>query len=328
MEEYRYPFPPYPTGWYLVAQSSDLAASDVRAMRWFGRDLVAFRTAGGQAVVVDAHCPHMGAHLGYGGAVEGESIRCPFHHWRFGADGRCDDVPYATQPTLPNVSLNCWPVHETSGLVLVYFDELGRAPAWRMPDRPEWGQPGWLGYETTSWRIRMHVQELAENIPDTTHFLYVHTVPALPIAEVETDGHVYRQATIGRVNGTEVWRTTQEAHGLGLVWLTVDGDVSYRFLTATTPIDDELVELRLLFLVREPEGATEISPAGRAAIQATMDNTARDVPIWEHKVYRERPPLVAGDGPIGVLRKWARQFYVNGGDRVGPSARPDPVSTS
>ena len=218
-------------------------------------------------------------------------------------------MPYATQAVVPEVGLHPWPVHETSGLILVHFDELDRAPTWWMPDRAEWGRPGWLGYETTSWRIRMHVQELAENIPDTAHFLFVHTVPAMPSAEVETDGHVYRQATIGRVDGREVWRTSQTAFGLGLVWLEVDGDVTYRFLTATTPIDEEHVELRLLFLVREDPRATEISAASRAAIEATMTNTARDVPIWEHKVYRERPPLVPGDGPIGVLRKWARQFY-------------------
>ena len=160
----------------------------------------------------------------------------------------------------------------------------------------------------------MHVQELAENIPDTTHFLYVHTVPAMPDAEVEIDGHVYRQLTVGRVNGHELWRTRQEAFGLGLVWLEVDGDVTYRFLTATTPIDDEHVELRLLFLVHEGAGATELSPASRAALQATIENTARDVPIWEHKVYRERPVLVPGDGPIQTLRKWARQFYIDDGE--------------
>ncbi len=314
MGEYRYPFPPYPTGWYFVSESAAVAPGDVVPMQWFGRDLVLFRTEGGLAAVVDAHCPHMGAHVGYGGTVEGEGIRCPFHSWHFAADGRCDDVPYATRPFVPNARLSCYPVHETSGLVLVHFDELGRPPTWWMPDRPEWGAPGWIGYETVSWRIRMHVQELAENIPDTTHFLYVHTVPAMPDAEVEIDGHVYRQLTVGRVNGHELWRTRQEAFGLGLVWLEVDGDVTYRFLTATTPIDDEHVELRLLFLVHEGAGATELSPASRAALQATIENTARDVPIWEHKVYRERPVLVPGDGPIQTLRKWARQFYIDDGE--------------
>ncbi len=306
---YRYPFPPYPTGWYLLCESAALAVGDVLPLRYFGRDLVLYRTAAGEAVVVDAHCPHMGAHLGYGGTVDGEGIRCPFHAWHFDADGHCDDVPYSTLSTPPRVGLRCWPVHETSGLILVHFSEHGCAPAWRMPDRAEWGEPGWLGYETTGWTIRMHVQELVENVPDTTHFRYVHGVPAIPEARIETDAHVYRQTMVMDIDGTDRELLRQEAFGLGLVWLHVRGTPEYRFLTATTPIDAEQVELRLLFLVHEGEDATELSADARAAIAATSLNTARDVPIWEHKVYREHAPLVPGDGPIGALRKWARQFY-------------------
>jgi len=307
--DYRYPFAPFPTGWYLVAESTAVGPGDVMPMRWFGRDLVLYRTESGQAVVADAHCPHMGAHLGYGGVVDREGIRCPFHSWRFDTDGRCDQVPYATRAVQPRTGVASWPVHETCGLILVHHDEAGRAPTWHMPDVEEWGAPGWLGYTTCSWKIRMHVQELAENIPDTVHFLYVHTVPAMPDADVETDGHVYRQVTSGKIDGVEVWRTTQEAFGLGLVWLHGDGPMRYKFLTATTPIDAEHVELRLLFLSYEGEGATEVSEASRQAIQATIENTGRDVPIWEHKVYRDRPPLVPGDGPIGLLRSWASQFH-------------------
>ncbi|HZP30273.1 MAG TPA: Rieske 2Fe-2S domain-containing protein [Acidimicrobiia bacterium] len=303
--EYRYPFPPYPTGWYLAVESAALEPGAVLALRRFGRELVVFRTASGVATILDAHCPHMGAHLGYGGTVDGEGLRCPFHAWCFGTDGRCRDVPYATVDRVPPVGLRAWPVHETSGLILVHYSESGAEPAWRMPDLAEWGQPGWLGYETVAWTIRMHVQELAENIPDTAHFHTVHSVSPSPRAEVETEGHVYRQRTIA---GDQLV-TEQEAFGLGLVWLRSNGTLPVRFLTATTPIDDELVELRLLFLVHEGDDATELSPAGKAVVDAIAENTARDVPIWEHKVYREHPPLVAGDGPIGVLRKWARQFY-------------------
>jgi hypothetical protein len=35
----------------------------------------------------------------------------------------------------------------------------------------------------------------------------------------------------------------------------------------------------------------------------------QDIPIWEHKVYFDRPVLCDGDGPIGLFRKWSRQFY-------------------
>ena len=60
------------------------------------------------------------------------------------------------------------------------------------------GTPGWVGYEVNGWRIRMHTQELAENIPDTAHFLYVHSLPVQPVAEIEVDGHIYRQRTVTR----------------------------------------------------------------------------------------------------------------------------------
>ena len=35
----------------------------------------------------------------------------------------------------------------------------------------------------------------------------------------------------------------------------------------------------------------------------------QDVAIWEHKVWRDRPTLCDGDGAIGALRRWYRQFY-------------------
>jgi nitrite reductase/ring-hydroxylating ferredoxin subunit len=303
---YRYPFGPFPTGWYLAIESAALAPGAVVPLTLFGRELVAYRPDdGGNAVIVDAHCPHMGAHLGYGGVVDGDGIRCPFHAWRFGPDGRCNDVPYGPDRQPPRVGVGAWPVHETSGLVLIHFSESGAAPTWTMPDLAEWGEPGWVGYETVGWRIRMHVQELAENVPDTAHFAVVHEVPGTPDAIVEVDGAVYRQRSI--VAETGEMFTQQTAYGLGLVWLHTASNIV--FLTATTPIDAEYCDLRLLFLVREEAGAAEMSPRNRAMIDSIAENTSRDVPIWEHKVYRDKAPLVAGDGPIRTLRHWARQFH-------------------
>jgi phenylpropionate dioxygenase-like ring-hydroxylating dioxygenase large terminal subunit len=314
---YRYPFPPYPEGWYLVVESAAVPVNEVVRAHYFGRELVAFRTASGRAVVADAHCPHMGAHLGYGGVVDGEGIRCPFHHWHYDCDGRCDDVPYSTSSRPPNVGINTWLVREQDGLILVWFSPAGRAPVWDPPTRSEFGEPGWVGYETVGWTIRMHTQELAENIPDMAHFTYVHTVGDELRADFDIDGPVYRQRSLMRNGDHWVEFTRQEATGLGLVWLSTQ---SMWFLTATTPIDEERVELRLLFLARDDDGTGTISPATRAAIDATAANTARDVPIWEHKVYVEKAPLIADDGPIRELRRWARQFY--------PSSALEPTSGS
>jgi nitrite reductase/ring-hydroxylating ferredoxin subunit len=303
-DEYRYPFPPYPTGWYLLAESASLAPGDVVPLHYFGRELVLFRTEAGEPVLLDAYCPHLGAHLGYGGTVEGEGIRCPFHSWRFDTSGECTDVPYKTSPGVPTVGVPCWPLREASGLILVHYSDSHQPPEWDVPDQPNCGMPGWVGYETRTWNVRVHVQEITENIPDTTHFVSVHGMPEVPAARVETKDHIFHQ-----VMGDDSYALTQVAYGLGLAWLDVDFPVRYRLLVAATPIDEQRTELRLLFLVDEGEGATEISAQGKAIIEVISRNTAMDVVIWEHKTYRDRPALVAGDGPIGVFRKWARQFY-------------------
>src|SRR5688572_14341605 len=75
----RFPFSPNPVGWFVVAYSDELPVRGVLPLSYFGTELVLFRDETGAAHVLDAHCPHLGAHLGHGGVVAGGSIRCPFH---------------------------------------------------------------------------------------------------------------------------------------------------------------------------------------------------------------------------------------------------------
>ena len=35
-----------------------------------------------------------------------------------------------------------------------------------------------------------------------------------------------------------------------------------------------------------------------------------DYPIWEHKIYREKPVFCQGDKTLVMFRKWVRQFYL------------------
>jgi len=41
----------------------------------------------------------------------------------------------------------------------------------------------------------------------------------------------------------------------------------------------------------------------------TNEQFTQDVPIWENKVYRERPLVTKADGPVVQYRRWFRQFY-------------------
>jgi len=57
---------PIPFGWFAVAYSKDLEPGDVVPTFLFDQHQVLFRTESGDARMIDAFCPHLGAHLGEG----------------------------------------------------------------------------------------------------------------------------------------------------------------------------------------------------------------------------------------------------------------------
>ena len=84
------------------------------AVRFWGRDLALYRGESGRPVMLDAYCKHMGTHLTAsdsamivvnGHQIEGDSIRCPYHGWRYNAAGDVDDIPYFEGPC-PKVRVN------------------------------------------------------------------------------------------------------------------------------------------------------------------------------------------------------------------------------
>src|SRR5689334_6897896 len=105
-------FPAYPASWYLFCPVRQLRRGPV-SKRILGRQLVAFRTGRGQLAVLDAHCAHLGADLGFG-TVQGETLQCPFHHWRYGSDGLCVAGPDPAD-ACPAPRLRSYPVEERHG---------------------------------------------------------------------------------------------------------------------------------------------------------------------------------------------------------------------
>ena len=207
----RFPFSPYPTGWFRVAASSALRPGQVLSLRYFGRDLVLFRGESGEPVLLDAHCPHLGAHLGLG-RVRGDSIQCPFHGWCFDRGGTCTSVPYARKIP-PKAVTRAWPVCEANGVVMAWYHPRREAPTWQFPVFAESTDPEFTPFITgPRWpRIRTHVQELAENGMDIAHFSFLHgqqTQRALSRG-VEADGPqlIHRTHQTYNISGWHVaWR--------------------------------------------------------------------------------------------------------------------------
>jgi nitrite reductase/ring-hydroxylating ferredoxin subunit len=312
----RYPFPSSPNGWFSVGTSEDLATGEVRSVRYLDRDLVVFRGDDGAAHVFDAHCPHLGANLGVGGRVCGDGIKCPFHGWRFNGGGELVEVPGLDRP--PRASARAWPVCEINGQIFVWHHADDEPPQYDVIGyRPD--ESAWTPWRSNSYRVRVHVQDLTENILDRSHFSTVHDMkpPEQELFEVRFDGSsmIVEQClkvTAVAEAGIEV-RTKTTTCGPGIAAVEVNQDpIEMLTYITQTPIDDELTEINLHFSMKrlEDDGATE--SISELNDQITNLQFTQDVPIWENKIYRERPIITKVDGPVTQYRRWFRQFYSDG----------------
>jgi 3-ketosteroid 9alpha-monooxygenase subunit A len=307
----RYPMTPFPNGWFQVGYSDELAAGTAEPLHYFGRDYVLMRGEDGVARVFDAYCPHLGAHLGYGGKVEGNSIRCPFHGWCYDSTGKCIDIPYGKRIP-PSAKLVSHPVAERNGLVMLWHHADGKAPDWEIPLVAEYGLEGWTPYNKRRWKIRTHNQDMAENSVDQAHFRYVHGTLTVPQSEAKTEGpclHVVSQMKMGTPAGEVDGSIESKSWGFGFGQVRFSGIVETSLVTSVTPIDGEYVDVRFSFSVKSLGDERVTRGVGKALIADIEKQMREDIPIWENKAFLERPVLCDGDCPIGVFRTWCKQFY-------------------
>ena len=314
-----------PFGWYFVAYSDELAAGDVRPVHYFGRDQVLFRTEEGEAGLLDAYCPHLGAHMGHGGRVEGGNLRCPFHSWAFRPDGFCVDIPYAK--AIPPITkrepvVRAYPVTEKNGVVWAWYHPDRMAPMFDVIEHAPFNEAGWAAPIRREWSFASNPQEIAENGVDLAHFEYVHKMEAVPEGTTVYDGHVRRseaqgQRTVRLPDGVEkvIPSSVQTIQtGAGQKFTQLRGVVTLSLMVLATPVEADQVELRFCFTYPDTGEGSPEHTAALAAIANTCGQSGveGDIPIWAHKIHRARPLLCDGDGPILRFRRYFEQFYVDG----------------
>ena len=303
---------PLPVGWYCVAEEAELAAGEVRRLRSFGQELVLWRGADGEPHLFEAYCPHLGAHLGVGGKVEGAALVCPFHAWKYDGAGRCIDIPYARRIP-PKAVVAAWPIQRANGLIFAWYDPSGAAPRFAVPEVPEWGSPEWTAPEVRSFEVKTHPQEMAENIVDAVHFRFVHGTPHIPQMHAEVNGlqfHAYQGLTFTTPQGETLGRVDVNMFGPGFGVTRFSGVVETLLLITGIPLEPGLHRTTIRFIVKKVAGNDDATRGvARAFVAEIARQYAQDIPIWEHKRYLERPLLCDGDGPILELRRYFQQFY-------------------
>lgn len=166
-------FRPY---WKPVAISDEITTTPVRRTM-LGEDLVVWRTAdGGKPAAMKDLCIHRGAALS-GGTVEGNGIVCPYHGWRYAADGACTRIPSLPEgaPIPKKARAIAYKVREEAEFVWVaqvapdeeaepfpsYLTEVAADPAYKLCYVKAYD------WKTSAGRV-------VENAMDFSHFNFVH----------------------------------------------------------------------------------------------------------------------------------------------------------
>ena len=192
--------PQYPASWFRFCPSRLLRDKPL-SKEILGRKLVAYRTASGNVVVMDALCSHLAADLGRG-TVRGEHIQCPFHGWEYDPTGACAHVP--GEETLPPFARQAvYPVVERHGSIFIFngVEPLFSLPFFMGADPEDYvaGRPFEI-LADCSWFM------IAANGFDAAHFRVVHDRTMLSAPTVDTPAPYSRRMSYhAEVTGDSVF---------------------------------------------------------------------------------------------------------------------------
>ncbi len=243
--------------WYPVLESVDVDSGPV-AVRLLGNDLVVWRGTDGRLAAAPDRCPHREAPLSMGSVVGGE-LKCRYHGWTFGADGRCTAVPSSGVGSAvpPAAHLDCCSVQERYGLVWICPGEPSAAiPTILQEDDPVFRR---INTGVDAWAVS--TPRMVDNFLDFSHFPYVHTgtfgtgldpvVPKLELGQLDDDfyGYVYEvdaanpeQAVVTSGSDDDVVHRVMST-GFSLPFIVrstirYDDGLEHILLLCSTPVDD------------------------------------------------------------------------------------------
>jgi 3-ketosteroid 9alpha-monooxygenase subunit A len=296
------------SGWTQLAFGADLG-DDVAVLELAGRSLIAVRS-GGDVGVYDATCPHRGAHLGYGGKVDGNAIICPFHGHRVKlggeSSGRFRVDRHRSTLRAGGLFVLLDPSFDT-GLedFLTNLQESHRIVS---------------GF---SLPVKVPAEYVIENVFDADHFAPVHGLDRRPrlsarpaeggVLCVEGDLDMVRP---NRWQAGEPEGDPARARFRALVFspnlvATELGppDEPNVVITAATPAGDGACVVRVTVAVpaRRASGSPTVREVA-SLVSGSRTAFEQDVLIWEHLDTTVVPRYTEGDELVRAYRSYCRRF--------------------
>jgi nitrite reductase/ring-hydroxylating ferredoxin subunit len=346
-KRYMRPPPQYVHDWFSPLRSSDVVAGKIKNFNFMGNELIAFRDEAGQVVVLDAQCPHFGAHRGVGGRVVDGCVRCPFHGLHFDSNGECVKGDFVQDgKSLRHVKSAPWTVHEVAASIFIWHGS-DRA----RPDRPlRFAEPdffdGWSEPVTNGGRPLepTNVFFPTENIIDLQHFHSVHfwKVDAIDRKPAEDDRGAFSALmritwTLGAQSPSALLRRLGQAiktpfvfdiavlgpgMALSLAKLGPDqGNLEIMNIILITPLNPTDCHIRVVSSVKRTidtpinklvrrvlnHGIEEL--LSRVFLAVATKDFDGDEMIWTRRTFLQNPKPLTEDGPIIEFRRWCERFW-------------------
>ena len=191
--------------WYAIEFGQRVTDQPVPA-RVHGHDLVLWRSPNGTINAQSDLCVHRGGSLA-GGSVVGDCVQCPYHGWRYSADGACVEIP-ANRAGLPipkKARVDTYPCIERYGFVWVFLGDAAsedRPPVPALDGLEEHVEARAEGYRaiTGEFTWQANYDRVLENAVDIAHTPFVHAgsfgnkdqpeIQDFDLDEIRNNGHL------------------------------------------------------------------------------------------------------------------------------------------
>jgi 3-ketosteroid 9alpha-monooxygenase subunit A len=296
-------------GWYQVGFERELTER-LTPITVAKLPLVVVRD-GEEFQIYDAICPHRGANLAYGGQLEGDAIRCPFHGHRIGLGEQCDG----------QFKVRGYRTLAVGGLVFVLFNERYENGFTGLME-----QMGKTHFFVQGFTLKANTpaEMVVENGFDRAHFRHVHglkTDPDLRLMSSES-GELTVEGTFQANAFDAGWhsdgsdRASTEIGFLARMFspnLCVSrlssGASHHLVISGATPNPDGSCTIRVSVAV--PAGA-DGRPPSEQAIRALLRDSKlayeQDMMIWEHRAHDAPWRFHADDDLVIEFHRFCKGF--------------------
>lgn len=346
-QRYMRPPPQYVHDWFSPLRSCDVVEGKITNFEFMGNKLIAFRDEAGKVVVLDATCPHFGAHRGVGGSVENGCVRCPFHGLHFDKTGQCVKGDFVgPQTRLGHVKSEPWLAHEIASSIFIWHGSDRRNPDRPLPLLEPGFFDGWSTPVTNAGRPLKPTNVFfpTENIIDIQHFYAVHfwelnDVERHPAEDVDGSFAAVLNMTfkLGAQSPSAIVRKLGKAYtspfhfdvrvfgpGLALSKATLtpeQGGLQIMNIILITPVNPTDCHIRVISSVKKTidhpinrlakkfvgKGLEDV--LARVFLAVATKDFDGDEMIWTNREFLPNPKPVPDDGPIIAYRKWCEKFW-------------------